>query len=341
MIRALIVDDSATMRGLIRATLQQDPEIEVVGEAADPLEARAAIKALNPDVITLDVEMPNMSGLDFLERIMRLRPMPVVMVSTLTSRGAEATLNALELGAVDCIAKPSTAGPTAFNELADKVKAAASARVRPLGPRARASIPTRFTPNERIVAIGSSTGGVEALITVLSGLPENCPPTVITQHMPATFTKSFAERLDRLTAPRVTEAVDGDVLTPGRIYLAPGGRTHLEVTGLKTLRCRLVESENVNGHRPSVDVLFNSVAKTAGASAVGAILTGMGRDGAAGLLAMREAGAATIGQDEATCVVYGMPKTAMQIGAVQRQLPLDRMAAQILAMTGAPTEETV
>jgi two-component system chemotaxis response regulator CheB len=341
MIRVLIVDDSATMRGLIRATLQRDREIEVVGEAADPLEARAAIKALNPDVITLDVEMPNMTGLEFLERIMRLRPMPVVMVSTLTSRGAEATLNALELGAVDCIAKPATGGPNAFDDLADKVKAAAGARVRPSGPKPTPKAPTHFKPNDRIIAIGSSTGGVEALITLLSGFPENCPPTVITQHMPATFTRSFAERLDRLTAPRVTEAVDGDVLTPGRVYLAPGGLTHLQVTGTQTRRCRLVDTDLVNGHRPSVDVLFASVAKTAGAGAVGAILTGMGRDGAAGLLAMREAGASTVGQDEATSVVYGMPKAAMQIGAVQRQLPLERMAAQILALTSAASEETI
>jgi two-component system chemotaxis response regulator CheB len=351
MIRVLVVDDSATMRSLIRATLQRDPDIEVVGEAADPLEARTAIKTLNPDVITLDVEMPNMSGLDFLERIMRLRPMPVVMVSTLTSRGAEATLNALELGAVDCVAKPATAGPTAFNELAEKVKAAAGARVRPrsTAPAAAATAaataasagPAGFASNGRIVAIGSSTGGVEALITLLSGFPANCPPTVITQHMPATFTRSFAERLDRLTAPRVTEACNGDVLMPGHVYLAPGGATHLEVNGTSTLRCRLIETDPVNSHRPSVDVLFASVAKTAKAAAVGVILTGMGRDGAAGLLSMQDAGAATVGQNEATCVVYGMPKAAMELGAVQRQLPLERMAAHILALAGAPAQEIV
>jgi two-component system chemotaxis response regulator CheB len=335
MIRVLIVDDSATMRGLIRATLSRDPEIEVVGEAADPLQARQAIKAHNPDVITLDIEMPNMTGLDFLERIMRLRPMPVVMVSTLTTRGAEATLQALELGAVDCVAKPVTAGPNAFDELASKVKIAAGARVRPLTtPVPQNGGAVAFKPNGRVVAIGSSTGGVEALITVLSGFPANCPPTVITQHMPASFTRSFAERLDRMTSPHVREAVDGDVLSPGQVYLAPGGATHLEVVGSSILRCRLTPTDLVNGHRPSVDVLFASVAKASKDAAVGVILTGMGRDGAAGLLSMREAGAATLGQNEATCVVYGMPKAAMEQGAVQRQLPLERIAAQVLVEAG-------
>jgi two-component system chemotaxis response regulator CheB len=334
MIRVLVVDDSATMRGLIRATLSRDPEIEVVGEAADPLEARQAIKIHNPDVITLDIEMPNMTGLDFLERIMRLRPMPVVMVSTLTVRGAEATLQALELGAVDCVAKPVTAGPNAFDELAIKVKAAAGARVRPLTHHAAPqSASSAYRPNGKVVAIGSSTGGVEALITLLSGFPANCPPTVVTQHMPATFTKSFAERLDRLTPPTVKEAADGDVLQPGHVYLAPGGATHLEIVGSSTQRCRLVASDLVNGHRPSV-VLFGSVAKAVKDAAVGVILTGMGRDGAVGLRTMREAGAATFGQNEATCVVYGMPKAAMEIGAVQRQLPLERIASHILAEAG-------
>jgi two-component system chemotaxis response regulator CheB len=335
MIRVLVIDDSATMRALIRATLSRDPGIEVIGEAADPLQAREAIKRLNPDVITLDIEMPNMNGLDFLERIMRLRPMPVVMVSTLTVKGADATLTALELGAVDCVAKPVTAGPNAFDELALKVKTAAAARVRPRTQGQPAVAVPRYAPNGRIVAIGSSTGGVEALITLISGFPANCPPTVITQHMPASFTGSFAARLDRLTAPKVSEAVDGEQLVPGRVYLAPGGATHLEVAGSTTLRCRLVASELVNGHRPSVDVLFHSVARCAGRSAVGVILTGMGRDGAAGLLAMREAGASTLGQNESTCVVYGMPKAAMESGAVERQLPLERIAGSILALAGA------
>ncbi|WP_158917226.1 chemotaxis response regulator protein-glutamate methylesterase [Caulobacter sp. S45] len=333
-VRVLIVDDSATMRSLIAAVLRRDPELEVVGQAADPIEARQAIKTLDPDVITLDVEMPNMNGLDFLEKIMRLRPMPVVMVSTLTARGAEATLEALSLGAVDCVAKPSTAGMHAFDDLADKVKAASRARVRPFGEATRQHAPARdFASNGAVLAMGSSTGGVEALISVLSQFPANCPPTVITQHMPATFTRSFADRLNRLCAPAVSEATDGALLIPGHVYIAAGGEAHLEIGGGAQLRCRVRPGEPVNGHRPSVDVLFNSVARTMGSKAAGVILTGMGRDGAQGLLAMREAGAHTLGQDEASSIVYGMPKVAFEIGAVERQLPLDRMASEILKLT--------
>jgi two-component system chemotaxis response regulator CheB len=338
--RVLIVDDSATMRSLIAAVLRRDPEIEVIGQAADPLEARQAIKTLDPDVITLDVEMPNTNGLDFLEKIMRLRPMPVVMVSTLTTRGAEATLEAMELGAVDCVAKPSTAGMHAFDDLALKVKVAARARVRPLGDAPPRPTPSQnYTPNGSVLALGSSTGGVEALINILSHFPANCPPTVITQHMPATFTKSFADRLNRLCAPEVREATEGAPLQVGRVYLAPGGEQHLEIGGGEQLRCRVRPGEPVNGHRPSVDVLFRSVARAAGARAVGAILTGMGRDGAQGLLAMRQAGARTLGQDEASCIVYGMPKVAFDIGAVERQFPLDRMATEILKTTAAERVE--
>jgi two-component system chemotaxis response regulator CheB len=343
MVRVLIVDDSATMRSLIATVLQRDPEIEVVGEAGDPLEAREAIKRLNPDVITLDVEMPNMNGIDFLEKIMRLRPMPVVMVSTLTVRGAEATMEALELGAIDCVAKPSTGGLEGFQDLPFKVKAAAKAKVRPLAQNGSAPkpAPVEHTPDGRIIAIGSSTGGVEALINILTRFPANCPPTVITQHMPATFTKSFSERLDRLCAPKVAEAHDGAALENGRVYIAPGGENHLEVGGSGTLRCRLSPGPAVNGHRPSVDVLFRSVAKAAGARAVGAILTGMGRDGAEGLLAMRRAGARTFGQDEASSVVYGMPKAAFEIGAVERQAPLDRLAAELLKAPSSTVIENV
>jgi two-component system chemotaxis response regulator CheB len=336
MIRVLIVDDSPTMRRLIAAVLGDDGEIEVVGQAADPLEARAAIKALNPDVITLDVEMPNMNGIEFLEKIMRLRPMPVVMVSTLTTAGADATIAALEIGAVDCIAKPSADSPESFQELSAKVKLAARSRVRPLGDMPAQPRPdTRhdFDPGSHVVAIGSSTGGVEALINVVSRFPANCPPTVITQHMPAAFTKSFAARLDRLSAATVCEAEDGAPLKVGQVYLAPGGERHLEVVGHSALRCRVQAGDLVNGHRPSVDVLFSSVAKACGANAIGAILTGMGRDGAAGLLEMRQAGARTIGQDEASCVVYGMPKSAHQIGAVEKQLSLSAIGLEILRLS--------
>ena len=338
MIRVLVVDDSSTMRRLISASLSADPELEVVGEAGDPLEAREAIKTLNPDVITLDVEMPNMNGLDFLERLMRLRPMPVVMVSTLTARGTEATLQALELGAIDCVEKPGGADATGFGRLAEKVKVAARARVRQHCARKEPVATDAFTPANKLVAIGSSTGGVEALLTIVERLPANCAPTVIAQHMPASFTKSFAERLNRTSAATVSEARDGDPLVPGRVYVAPGGDFHLEVEGTRHLRCRVSHGDPVSGHCPSVDVLFSSVARAAKDHAVGVILTGMGRDGARGLLAMRQAGAKTLGQDEATCVVYGMPRAAFDLGAVERQLPLEKLGPAIRNLTNKETE---
>jgi two-component system chemotaxis response regulator CheB len=338
MTRVLVVDDSSTMRRLISAALSADPELEVVGEAGDPLQAREAIKALNPDVITLDVEMPNMNGLDFLERLMRLRPMPVVMVSTLTSRGAEATLTALELGAIDCVEKPGGADPVGFSRLAEKVKIAAQARVRHRVVRSEPPCVDVFTPADKVVAIGSSTGGVEALLTIIERLPANCAPTVIAQHMPGSFTKSFAERLNRASAATVTEARDGDPLVPGRVYVAPGGDFHLEVDGTRRLHCRVIKGEPVSGHCPSVDVLFSSVARTAKAHALGVILTGMGRDGARGLLAMREAGAKTLGQDETTSVVYGMPRAAFELGGVDRQLPLEKLGPAIRNLTNKETE---
>ena len=340
--RVLIVDDSPTMRGLIRAVLRSDPDIEVVGEAADAMEARTAIKQLNPDVVTLDVEMPNMNGIEFLEKIMKLRPMPVIMVSTLTQRGAEATLAALEIGAFDCIGKPLPGDPRPFAELIETVKAAArSQRHLPdLASAAQSAVaaaayaaPSDYQPARKIIALGASTGGVEALIAVLTKFPANCPPTVITQHMPATFTKSFAERLNRLCAPQVKEAEDGDRLEIGRIYLAPGGDRHMEISNATAPRCMLIEGAPVNGHRPSVDVMFRSVAKLAGRKAVGVILTGMGRDGAAGLLEMKKAGASTIGQNEKSCVVYGMPRVAHEIGAVDHQFPLGQIGEEILKST--------
>jgi two-component system chemotaxis response regulator CheB len=327
------------MRSLITESLRQDPGVDVVGQAGDPLEARDTIKLLNPDVITLDVEMPKMNGLDFLEKIMRLRPTPVIMVSNRTSTGTSVAIRALEIGAVDCVAKPSPQDLNTFSDLASKVKAAASAHVHRYS---RSSEPAKeiqgaaapvspFNSNGKLVAIGSSTGGVEALVKIISQFPADCPPTVITQHMPPLFTKSLAARMDRICAPTVSEATDGAPILPGHVYIAPGGEAHFEVTRTNShLRCRLRTGSSVNGHRPSVDVLFASVAKHVGQNAIGVILTGMGRDGAASLLAMREAGARTFGQDESTCVVYGMPKVAFEIGAVSKQVSLDKMSREIL-----------
>lgn len=334
-VRVLVVDDSATMRFLIAAVLSSDPMIEVVGQVTDPLEARDAIKALNPDVMTLDVEMPKMDGLAFLEKVMRLRPFPVVMISGQTGRGAAAAISALELGAVSCVGKPTLEQPDTFDDLPAIVKAAASAHLdrRSQHASSRAPESAEYKPDGRIVAIGASTGGVEALVAIISGMPANCPPTLVTIHLPSPFTRSFAVRLDGMCAARVTEAEDGALVRPGEIHIAPGSVAHLEICGAGAPRCRLQMGEAINGHRPSVDALFHSVAKTCGANALGVILTGMGRDGAAGLLAMRQAGARTIGQNEATSVVYGMSRVAYEIGAVERQSALSEIAAQILALT--------
>lgn len=335
-VRVLVVDDSATMRGLVSSMLRHDPDIEVVGEAADAVEARRAIKELNPDVVTLDIEMPGMSGLEFLEKIMALRPMPVVIVSSLTQKAAAVTLRALEAGAFDCFAKPtSIAAAMDDDRLARLVRAAARCPVRrPDAPRRERAVERHRTGvpggDARLVAIGSSTGGVEALLSVIGDFPPDCPPTVIVQHMPAMFTASFAERLDRFCPPRVEEARSGTMLQRGHVYLAPGGSQHMEVIGASAPRIRLFEGATVSGHRPSVDVLFRSVARL-GLPAVGVILTGMGADGAAGLLDMRSAGSRTIGQDEKTSVVYGMPQVAFATGAVGRQLPLGRIAEAAMA----------
>jgi len=343
-VRVLVVDDSASMRALIALTLSNDPSIQVVGQAADPLEAREAIKALNPDVMTLDVEMPKMNGLDFLEKVMRLRPLPVIMVSSATERGAATAVQAMEIGAIDCVGKPNSEHPRAFDCLPDMIKMAAQARVglrgapilAPTGLSAARAVAPSVGQNGRIVAIGASTGGVEAVLAILSSFPRACPPTVVTLHLPAPFTRTFVQRLDRSCQPEVHEASHGAQLVPGRVYVAPGSHTHLEVQGRgDVLRCALNDAELVNGHRPSVDVLFRSVAKAAGGRSVGVILTGMGADGAQGLLEMRRAGARTLGQDEATCVVYGMPKCAFQLGAVERQLPLEKIAAEIGELTSS------
>ena len=336
-VRVLIVDDSPTMRAVISSCLRAAGGILVVGEAGDPYEAREAIKTLSPDVITLDVEMPRMDGLDFLGRLMRLRPMPVIMISTLTHASAEAAVRALELGAFECIGKPAGGDPMrAFAGLPDLVRAAAKSRVRQ-APEPSASKPPSlppFEPNDGMVAIGSSTGGVEALISLISNFPANCPPTVITQHIPATFSGKFANRLNGKSAPMVSEAVDGAPLETGRVYIAPGGQCHLEVVGGRNPVCRLREGDLHSGHRPSVDVLFESMAQF-GERTVGVILTGMGRDGAEGLGAIRRAGGSTIGQDEATSVVYGMPRVAFEMGAVETQLPLEAIAPEILRLCSA------
>jgi two-component system chemotaxis response regulator CheB len=337
-IRVLIVDDSAFVRQVLTEVLSSDPTIMVVGAAPDPFVAREMIKTLNPDVITLDIEMPRMDGLAFLEKIMTLRPMPVVMISSLTQKGADAALRALAMGAVDYIAKPMVGLSEGFGALKEQiiatVKVAAKARVSvaPAGkpPAARLSSGQHYSSSEKVIAVGASTGGVEALQDLLTAFPPDAPAILVTQHMPAAFTANFASRLDQLCAVTVTQAKDGERVLPGHVYIAPGG-LHLELgrSGANYV-CRVNDHAPVSGHRPSVDVLFRSVAKAAGANAVGIILTGMGSDGALGLLEMRRAGASTIGQDEATCVVYGMPKAAFDGGAVEIELPIRKIAQQVL-----------
>jgi two-component system, chemotaxis family, protein-glutamate methylesterase/glutaminase len=332
-VRVLIVDDSPSMRAALNHILSADPDIEVVGLAPEPNAARVMIKDLNPDVVTLDIEMPGMDGLSFLERIMRLRPMPVVMCSTLTARGAAATIEALRLGAVDCIAKP-TGNPLEIARdaalLCVTVKAAARSTVR-RAPDQMALVKSVAPGSLRdvVIAVGASTGGVEALFSILTALPADCPPILVVQHMPAAFTSGFASRLDKECAMRVVEAVDGMPLAPGTVYIAPGGHTHMELVGGVHGRVKLRATEPCGGHRPSVDVLFRSVSEV-GPAAVGVMLTGMGSDGAEGLFAMRTAGARTLGQSRETCVVYGMPRAAFALGAIDREVPLSAMPEAIL-----------
>ena len=342
VIKVLIVDDSALIRSVLTEIVNREPDMTVVGTAADPYQARERIRALNPDVLTLDVEMPRMDGLDFLERLMRLRPMPVVMVSSLTERNSEVTFRALELGAVDVVSKPRIdirRGMEDYaQEITDKIRAAAVARFHPrlvgtspTPPSASASKPAAmWYSSERVIVIGASTGGTEAIKEVLLKLPPDAPAVLITQHMPAGFTKPFAERLDRLCNLKVQEAVQGERALPGHAYVAPGD-AHLTVrrSGADYV-LGLSQDPPVNRHRPSVDVLFRSAAASIGRNAIGIILTGMGKDGAAGMLELKQSGAYTIGQDEATCIVYGMPREAFLMGGVDEQAPLAEIAGRIL-----------
>ena len=340
MIRVVIVDDSALMRKVMSEILSSDPEIEVVATASDPLVARKKIRELNPDLITLDIEMPKLNGLDFLEKIMRLRPMPVLVVSALAEKGSDVALKALELGAVDFATKPGIDVEggliTMQDELIGKVKAAAAASFHPRYRPARTNPLQNMLPGlrsrnaRRVVAIGASTGGVYALTDILSDLPADAPPILITQHISGVFVERFAQRLDISTALSVTVATNNMRIMPGHAYLAPSGR-HLTLTrsGGHFLT-RLVDSPPVGGHRPSVDVLFSSVAECAGAAATGVLLTGMGKDGAEGLLKMRNVGAMTICQNKATSLIYGMPRAAVVIEAVDLELPLDKIAGFII-----------
>ena len=343
--RVVVVDDSALVRSLLSAIIDRQTDMECVGTAADPLVAREMIRSLNPDVITLDVEMPRMDGIDFLAKLMRLRPTPVVMVSTLTERGADVTLRALELGAVDFVAKPKVGVADGLRLLADditdKVRVAAKATLRrPPSAAARAAAAARPTApvsalgrlsTEKIVFIGASTGGTEATKEVLTQLPPDCPAIVITQHMPAGFTKSYAARLDGLCRISVAEARDGERILPGHAYIAPGGLQHLSVerSGANYI-ARLTESDPVNRHRPSVEVLFGSAARVVGPNALGIMLTGMGADGARAMKEMRDAGSYNLVQDEASCVVFGMPREAIAAGAAHEVLPLTQIAPRLI-----------
>ena len=357
-LKVLIVDDSALVRRILTELLSADPEVEVVGAASDAYMARDKIKALNPDVITLDVEMPKMDGVTFLRNLMRLRPMPVVMVSSLTEHGAEITLDALAVGAVDYLPKPkidlaATLGDYA-EELRAKIKMAAKARVRRYSAEAPAaagagasnipprysadailpktSAPKQFRTTDRIIAIGASTGGTEAIRNVLIELPADTPGIVIAQHIPKAFSTPFAKRMNACCQMTVYEAEDGQQVLPGHVYIAPGDRHLLLVRDGARYVCKLDDGPPVNRHKPSVDVLFRSVAQQAGRNAIGVILTGMGKDGAEGLKEMRDAGSPTIAQDEATCVVYGMPREAVALGAAVQVLGLHEIPGRLRAL---------
>lgn len=376
-IRVVVVDDSALVRSLLAEIINQQPDMECIGAANDPLAAREMIRELNPDVITLDVEMPKMDGLEFLSRLMRLRPMPVVMVSTLTERGAEVTLRALEMGAIDFVAKPRLGVASGLRQLGDeiveKIRIASQARVArlvpavpapsasapvrgaatmatalanaaaglPSGTRSSATPPptassvasrplARLSTTEKVICIGASTGGTEAIREVLLGLPADCPAIAITQHMPPGFTASFAARLNSLCPMAVSEARHGERILPGHAYIAPGGKQfRLERSGANYMAV-VEDAEPVNRHRPSVEVLFKSAAQVLGPNAYGVMLTGMGGDGATAMKEMRDAGSYNIAQNEASCVVFGMPRMAIQAGAAHEVLPLGKIARALM-----------
>ena len=352
-IRVLIVDDSALVRSILTDMLSADPGIEVVGSASDAHIAREKIKQLNPDVLTLDIEMPKMDGLTFLKNLMRLRPMPVVMVSSLTERGADVTLDAMAIGAVDFLSKPKIDVAATLrdysDELIEKIKIASKASVRALdAQRMAALVPkSKYTADavitktsgsrqirttDRIIAIGASTGGTEAIKNVLIGMPADTPGIVIAQHIPKAFSTPFARRMNDCSQMTVYEAEDGQQILAGHVYIAPGDRHLLVERDGARYVCRLDDGTPVNRHKPSVDVLFRSVAQNVGRSSIGVILTGMGKDGARGLKEMLEAGSQTIAQDEATSVVWGMPGEAVHLGAAQHVLPLDEIAARLYAL---------
>ena len=342
-IKVAIVDDSALVRSMLTQIVDSQPDMVSVGAAPDPIAAREMIRAQNPDVITLDVEMPRMDGLDFLEKLMRLRPTPVVMVSTLTERGAEVTLRALELGAIDFVSKPKVDVVKGLGdyagEIADKIRVAARARVKrageghaaPAAPR----LALRLSGTEKLILVGASTGGTEAIRELLAGFPPDIPGIVITQHMPAGFTRSFAQRLNDHCRLKVKEAEHNERILPGHVFIAPGDR-HLEVarSGANYMTA-LSDGPPVNRHRPSVEVLFRSGVKSVGTNAIGVMLTGMGRDGASAMRELRDAGSYNFAQDEASCVVFGMPREAIAAGAVQEVAPLGDIARRVMARLSA------
>lgn len=353
--KVLIIDDSALVRQMLTEMINQDPQLEVVGVAQDPYAAREKIKKLNPQVLTLDVEMPRMDGITFLRNLMRLHPMPVVMVSTLTEQGADVTLDALELGAVDFVTKPKVDIAAKLQDYADeltrKIKVAATARVRSRGDQTVLKMPdpklsadailhktagnfgTRLKTTDKIIAIGASTGGTEAIREVLQHMPADSPGIVITQHIPPRFSTSFAQRMNSISAMTVYEAEDGMQIVPGHAYIAPGDRHLIVERSGARYYCRLNDGPPVNRHKPSVDVLFRSVAQSVGPNAIGVILTGMGDDGARGLLEMKEAGSPTLVQDEASSVVWGMPGEAVKLGAAENQYSLDKIPGKLITLS--------